>query len=96
MTSIQYEHLRHLIEKMMAYYSIPGMAIGIVDGDHGETMSFGWRNRKGDPFTADTISGIGSCSKSMTSFVVMKMAEKGVLGYRPAGGGVYPRLCPVG
>ena len=55
MTSIQYEHLRHLIEKMMAYYSIPGMAIGIVDGDHGETMSFGWRNRKGDPFTADTI-----------------------------------------
>ena len=44
MISIQYEHLRHLIEKMMAYYSIPGMAIGIVDGDHGETMSFGWRN----------------------------------------------------
>ena len=79
MTSIQYEHLRHLIEKMMAYYSIPGMALGIVDKGQVEMMDFGVRNGKGEPFTADTISGIGSCSKSMTSFAVMKLAEKGLL-----------------
>lgn len=79
MTSIQYEDLRHLIEKMMAYYSIPGMAMGIVDKGQVKTMAFGVRNNKGDPFTVDTISGIGSCSKSMTSFVVMKLAERGLL-----------------
>lgn len=29
--TIDYEKLSHLIEKMMTYYHIPGMALGVIE-----------------------------------------------------------------
>ncbi len=72
--------LSSLIEALMAYYHIPGMALGLVTPEGTEFFSFGERDKeKGLPFTEKTVSGIGSCSKSMTSFAVMRLAEKGIL-----------------
>lgn len=76
---IDYEKLSALIGKMMDYYSIPGMAIGVIDRDQVHLDSFGIRDKEGHPFGTDTISGIGSCSKSMTAMSVMKLMEKGLL-----------------
>ncbi len=72
--------LSALIERLMAYYSIPGMAIGILSGGKVEFLSFGYRNlEEKKPFDEKTISCIGSCSKSMTSMAVMRLAARGVL-----------------
>lgn len=65
---------------MMDYYSIPGCAIAILDGDHPAFLSFGAANADtGAPFETDTISGIGSCSKSMTAALAMRLSEKGLI-----------------
>lgn len=77
--AIDYEKLSRLIRKMMDYYSIPGMAIGVIDRGEVHVESFGIRDASGRPFLTDTISGIGSCSKSMTALAVMRLAEKGLL-----------------
>lgn len=77
--TIDYEKLSHLIEKMMTYYHIPGMALGVIEKGRVHMESFGVRDRAGHPFLTDTISGIGSCSKSMTALAVMKLSEKGSL-----------------
>ena len=80
MTPINTQELSSLIERMMSYYSIPGMAIGILQGGETEFLSFGYRNvEEKKPFTEKTISGVGSCSKSMTAFAVMRLAERGIL-----------------
>lgn len=74
------EKLSALIQKLMAYYSIPGMALGLITPSKTKFFSFGVRDvEKELPFTEDTVSGIGSCSKSMTSLAVMKLTEKGLL-----------------
>ena len=80
MDSSVLDQLHRLIEKMMAYYSIPGCAIGIIDGEERHVLSFGTRDiRSGAPFTEKTVSGIGSCSKSMTAAAVLRLEEKGLL-----------------
>lgn len=77
--TIDYKKLSRLIRKMMDYYAIPGMAIGVIDRGEVHLESFGVRDAEGHPFLTDTISGIGSCSKSMTALAVMKLSEKGLL-----------------
>lgn len=77
--TIDYEKLSHLIEKMMTYYHISGMALGVIEKGRVHIENFGVRDRAGHPFLTDTISGIGSCSKSMTALAVMKLSEKGLL-----------------
>jgi len=76
---VDLEKLKNLIQRMMDYYSVPGMALGLIEGDRVNFLSFGVRNEKGDPFRPDTISGIGSCTKSMTDYAVMRLAERGIL-----------------
>lgn len=77
--TIDYEKLFSLIRQMMDYYFIPGMALGIITPGEVHTEGFGIRDASGHPFLTDTISGIGSCSKSMTALAVMKLSEKGLL-----------------
>ena len=77
--AIDYEKLSRLIRKMMDYYSIPGMAMGVIDRGEVHVESFGIRDASGHPFLTDTISGSGSCSKSMTALAVMRLAAKGLL-----------------
>lgn len=80
MNDLTLQKLKTLIEKMMAYYSIPGCAMGIIDGAERHFLSFGTRDiRTGARFDPDTVSGIGSCSKSMTAAAALRLAEKGFL-----------------
>lgn len=72
--------LSALVEGMMDYYSIPGCAMAIWDGDPPDFLSFGTRDiRSGAPFTPHTVSGIGSCSKSMTAAAALRLHEEGLL-----------------
>lgn len=75
-----YDFLSNAIEKEMDYYSIPGCAVGIVSGGQIEYLHFGYADMdKEIPFKSDTISGIGSCTKSMTAFLVLRLAARGIL-----------------
>lgn len=75
-----YKFLEEAIQKVMAYYSIPGCALAIIDKGKINYLQFGYSNiDEKAPFTVDTISGIGSCTKSMTAFLAARLAEKGFL-----------------
>lgn len=80
MTPSDMQELETLAERMMRYYSIPGCAMAVVDGSETHFLSFGVRDAaSGGAFDEDTISGIGSCTKSMTACAALRLAEKGVL-----------------
>ena len=64
----------------MTYFGIPGCAISIIDHGRVSSLQFGYSDfDKKEPFTTDTISGIGSCTKSMTAFAALRLAEKKLL-----------------
>lgn len=79
MTDEEWKGLETLAEKMLAYYRIPGCAMAVIDeGVH--FLSFGARDAEtGEPFTEKTVSGIGSCTKSMTAAAALRLEEKGLL-----------------
>ena len=52
--TIDYKKLSRLIRKMMDYYAIPGMAIGVIDRGEVHLESFGVRDAEGHPFLTDT------------------------------------------
>ena len=75
-----FKFLEDAIEKEMKYFSIPGCAISIVEHGKIYSLQFGYSNiEKKEHFTTDTISGIGSCTKSMTAFAALRLAEKKLL-----------------
>lgn len=74
------QNLRTLAERLMDYYRIPGCAMAILDGPDTHYLSLGTRDAEtGAPFDADTVSGIGSCTKSMTALAALRLEEKGIL-----------------
>ena len=80
MTTDELNGLKRLIERMMGYYSIPGCAMAVIDGDDTYYLHFGLRDvEAGAAFDGNTVSGIGSCSKSMTACAALRLADKGVL-----------------
>jgi CubicO group peptidase (beta-lactamase class C family) len=70
-----------LIGRELAYWHVPGFSAAVVQGDRPVLLgAWGLRDTaKGLPFTVDTTTGIGSCSKSMTSFVAACLADEGIL-----------------
>lgn len=70
-----------MFENEMKYWHVPGFSAVIVK--EGKPILLGaWGMRdveKRLPFTVDTASGIGSCSKSMTSFIAGCLADEGKL-----------------
>lgn len=80
MTTDELNGLKRLIERMMGYYSIPGCAMAVIDGEDTYYLHFGLRDvEAGAAFDGNTVSGIGSCSKSMTAAAALRLADKGVL-----------------
>ena len=80
MTTDELNGLKRLIERMMGYYRIPGCAMAVIDGDDTYYLHFGLRDvEAGAAFDGNTVSGIGSCSKSMTAAAALRLADKGVL-----------------
>lgn len=70
-----------LVDKMIADWKVPGLAIAIVKG--GEVIyakGFGYRDvDKKLPVTADTLFAIGSSTKAFTTFTLGTLVDEGKL-----------------
>lgn len=76
----KYDFLKEIIDTEMSYYHIPGCAVAVIDRETVSYFCFGYQNTtERIPFTIDTVSGIGSCTKSMTAFAIMRLMDKGIL-----------------
>ncbi len=75
------EKFGRLLSEKMAKESIPGMSVAIVKkGDLIYTRGFGARNlQKNLPVTPDTLFGVGSCTKSLTSLAILQLAERDLI-----------------
>lgn len=75
------EKFGKILAEKMARESIPGMSVAIVrEGDLIYTRGFGARNlQKNLPVTPDTLFGVGSCTKSLTSLAILQLAERDLL-----------------
>lgn len=72
--------LRGYISAEMKRLAIPGLSIAVVDASGSLwTEGFGRADRDGRPFTAATVSNIGSVSKLFTAIAIMRLAEQGRL-----------------
>ncbi len=73
------ENIDSVLEKAVADYDVPGLAIGvIVDGHVIYTKGFGYRNLEEKlPVTAQTLFPIGSCTKAFTTFAMGNLVEEG-------------------
>jgi len=80
--------LEAFIEQSMAKASIAGLSVaitesrhfGINDGQIAYTHAFGYRDKAaGIPFEAETVTGAASLSKTIFAYLVMLLAEEGVI-----------------
>ena len=61
-------------------HSVPGAAVGVLDGENVTTAYFGVADvRTGRPVTPETLFGIGSLTKSMVATVIARLCTAGVL-----------------
>jgi len=69
------------IRQLMRKSNTPGVAISVIkDENIIYSKGFGCRNLKQQlPMTSDTLIGIGSITKSMTAFAIIKLQEMGKL-----------------
>ena len=78
---MNFNDLDKTIRTLMRKRNTPGLALGIIQ--NGKTVyskGFGCRNLKQQqPMTPDTLIGIGSITKSMTAFAIIKLQEMGKL-----------------
>lgn len=71
------------LEKEMATWKIPGVAIAIIyKGEVILSQGYGWRDvEKQLPVTPETLFAIGSCTKAFTTFDIALLVEKGKLNW---------------
>jgi CubicO group peptidase (beta-lactamase class C family) len=68
------------VEALMATLVVPGVALGVMDGDGARTWSFGVTNVEHPlPVDADTVFEIASITKTMTATVAARLAAEGRL-----------------
>ncbi|MFX0020774.1 MAG: serine hydrolase [Candidatus Hermodarchaeota archaeon] len=77
----QFKKLEKIIRNYMRKYKVPGLAISIFQEDQIiYSKGFGARDlEEFAPMTPQTLIGIGSITKSITAFGIMKLAERGKL-----------------
>ena len=70
--------LERIIREYMRKYRIPGLAISIYQKNEiAFSKGFGARNLEEFlPMTPQTLIGIGSITKSLTAFAIMKFVER--------------------
>ena len=72
--------LEQFIESAMVQGQIPGLSIAIVeDGKLSYARGFGVAKLEGAPVNTETRFMVGSTSKSLTTFLISKLADEGVL-----------------
>jgi beta-lactamase class C len=68
------------VQPVMAHYGIPGMAIGIIDGDRHYVFNYGVASTEnGKPVTRDTLFELGSISKTFTATLTSYAQASGYL-----------------
>jgi CubicO group peptidase (beta-lactamase class C family) len=72
------EEIRSAVDGAMDRLHVPGVAVGIQNGDEEILESFGVTSVDNPlPVTADTLFQIGSTTKTVTGLVVMRLVEQG-------------------
>lgn len=76
-----FEGFDDLVEKAMAHWEVPGVAIAVVkDGKVVHLKGYGYRNvEKGLAVNPQTLFRIGSATKSFTSMAVGLLVDEGIL-----------------
>jgi CubicO group peptidase (beta-lactamase class C family) len=77
----QFYQLEKIVRNYMRKYKVPGLAISIFQENQiVYSKGFGARDlEEFTPMTPQTLIGIGSITKSMTAFGIMKLVERGKL-----------------
>ncbi len=76
----RFEAIAALVERKMAEYGVPGVAIGIVKDGHVTTRALGVTNLDNpQPVTADTIFALASITKTVVATALMRLVEQGKL-----------------
>lgn len=74
------EALREMVREVMESQHVPGLAIGIHDGEEEIFECFGVTSIENPlPVTEETLFQIGSTTKTMTALAVMRLVEEGKL-----------------
>ncbi len=72
--------LEPLVLEQMEKWNVPGVAVGIFDGDDVEFSGFGITNiETGQPVAPETLFQIGSISKIFTATLAMTLVDDGLL-----------------
>lgn len=70
--------LDELTQELVTRHGLPGMALGVLDGDGQVLSAAGLRNAfTGDPATPDTLFQIGSLTKMYTATLIMQLVDEG-------------------
>lgn len=78
------EHLNDRVPALLAHYDVPGAAVSLIqNGARAWTGTYGLADRQARrPVTPGTIFRVGSISKSITAWGVMRLVEQGNLRLR--------------
>lgn len=72
--------LERLVSEQMQEWSVPGVAVGVLQDGRIETWGFGVTNIDTEqPVTGDTLFQIGSITKVFTATVIMQLVDEGRL-----------------
>ena len=76
----RFAELCALAEREMARLGVPGVAIGVIDGEREHLAGMGVTSVENPlPVDADTLFQIGSTTKTVTGTIAMRLAERGLL-----------------
>ncbi|WP_379146098.1 serine hydrolase domain-containing protein [Paenibacillus sp. sgz500992] len=76
--AVDADRIDKFVETMREKLDVPGMAVGIVQGDQTVyTKGYGISGPEGQPVTAQTPFILGSVSKSFTALAIMQLVEQG-------------------
>ena len=79
-TSQPFDELTDIIPPAMERLHVPGVAIGIINGDQQCSAGFGVTNLENPlPVNAETLFQVGSISKTVTATAMMRLMERGLV-----------------
>ena len=72
--------LGEVVVEAMERLTVPGVAVGVINGDDEQTAGFGVTSISNPlPIDADTLFQIGSTTKTVTGTIAMRLVEQGLL-----------------